>query len=61
MARKKQPWKVGDLFTIPMLNGTQGLGQVLGFEADALHSVCVAVLNRRAASHDGTRLRRERR
>lgn len=42
MARKKQKWDVGDIFSIPLKNGEFSIGQIIGYEKDALNSVICA-------------------
>ncbi len=40
--RKKQKWGVGDIFLVPLADGTFSLGQVIGQEKEALNSaVCI--------------------
>lgn len=40
--KKKQKWKVGDVFLVPLCDGNYSVGQVLSWEKDALNSVvCV--------------------
>ena len=46
MGRRRQPWKVGDLFALPLNDGRAILGQVIGQENDALNSVSVALFDR---------------
>lgn len=47
MARKKkQLWKVGDYFTIPLADGSFSIGQVVGQEKEALNSVICAFFTR---------------
>jgi len=47
---KKQAWEVGDLFEIPLRDGSRVLGQVVGREADALNSAAVALFDLRLAA-----------
>lgn len=42
MARKKQIWSVGDIFTVRLKNEQYVLGQIVGREAKVLNSVTVA-------------------
>lgn len=46
MGRKFQKWSIGDVFTVPLLDGRYGVGQVVGREADVLNSVSVAFFDR---------------
>jgi hypothetical protein len=47
MARKKQDWKVGDLFLIPLADDKQGcLAQLVGREPSALNSATVVLFDR---------------
>jgi hypothetical protein len=40
MARKKkQAWGIGDIFCIPLTDGTYSIGQVVGQEPEALNSI----------------------
>ncbi len=41
----KQKWRPGDLFAIPLANGSEMIGQVLGHEASALNSVGCALFD----------------
>lgn len=40
--RRKQTWDIGDLFTIPLSDGTFCIGKVVGFEPKALNSAVCA-------------------
>lgn len=40
--RKKQEWKVGDVFLVPLCDGTYTVGQILSYEPEALDSVICA-------------------
>ena len=46
--RKRQRHKVGDVFAIPLVDGSFALGQVLSYEPDALNSVGCAFYSIRA-------------
>lgn len=39
MRTKKERWNVGDLFLVPLQDGTFSLGQIVAFEPEALNSV----------------------
>ena len=45
MARKKkQPWKIGDVFLVPLLDtGRFCIGQVIGQEPKAMNSVTISL------------------
>jgi hypothetical protein len=47
MAKRKQQWKVGDVFVIGLRDGTHAIGQIVGREAEVLNSVSVALFNQR--------------
>ena len=47
VGRKKQYWTRGYVFTIGLLDGTVGLGQVLGWEPEALNSAGCAFFDYR--------------
>lgn len=59
--RKNQAWAVGDVFALPLEDGTSVVGQVVGREG-VLNSVSVALFDRRCAADlireqvDGLRL-----
>ncbi|WP_330986332.1 MULTISPECIES: Imm26 family immunity protein [Enterobacterales] len=40
--RRKQSWGVGDMFTVPLSDGTYCIGKVVGFEPEALNSTICA-------------------
>ncbi|OFS08307.1 Imm26 family immunity protein [Hafnia sp. HMSC23F03] len=40
--RRKQTWNIGDLFTIPLADGTYSIGRVVGYEPEALNSAVCA-------------------
>ncbi|WET42274.1 Imm26 family immunity protein [Citrobacter enshiensis] len=40
--RRKQSWDVGDMFTVPLSDGTYCIGKVVGFEPKALNSAICA-------------------
>jgi len=44
--RRRQPWSVGDVFAMPIMDGRFALGQVVGREPRALNSVTVALFDR---------------
>ncbi len=44
-ARKKQIWNVGSIFTIPLKDSTECLGQVIGREPSALNSAGIALID----------------
>jgi immunity protein 26 of polymorphic toxin system len=50
VARKRQAWSVGDIFTIQLKDGQHGLGQVVSQERRLLNSVGVAVFDCRVPS-----------
>lgn len=41
--KTKQKWDIGDLFTIPLLDGSFCVGEVIGYEPEALNSAICAV------------------
>lgn len=45
---RKQPWKSGDCFLIPLKDGTFLIGQVLSAEPEALNSVGCALFDQRS-------------
>ena len=48
MARKKKrAWSIGDIFCIPLTDGTYSIGQVVGQEPEALNSVICVFFSRR--------------
>jgi len=48
MARKKKrAWSIGDIFCIPLSDGTYSIGQVVGQEPEALNSVICVFFSRR--------------
>lgn len=49
MPQKKQPWRVGDVFTVRTSDGMFVLGQIVGREADVLNSVSLAFFDVRVA------------
>lgn len=53
MSKKKQTWKIGDLFLVPTLDGKLALGQVVGQEQWVLNSVSVVLFARRVDSPQG--------
>ena len=42
MANKKQSWKTGDIFAVPLGNGTYGLAQVISHEQKCMDGVLCA-------------------
>lgn len=42
-SKKKQRWDVGDVFLLPLKDGTACIGQVIGREPSALNSVAIAL------------------
>jgi len=46
--RKRQRHKIGDVFAVPLVDGSFSLGQVLSYEPDALNSVGCAFYSIRA-------------
>jgi len=54
MARRvRQNWKVGDIFLIPLSDGSFSVGQILMHEADALNSVICSFHTIRISSEQG--------
>ena len=47
MARRRQQWEIGDVFTVPTLDGQLALGQIVGREPSVLNSVTVALFDQR--------------
>jgi hypothetical protein len=45
--KKKQAWGIGDIFCIPLADGTYSIGQVVGKEPEALNSAIGAFFSRR--------------
>ncbi len=45
---RKQAWKAGDYFTIPLADGAFSLGQVIGIEPQALNSAICAFFAKKA-------------
>jgi hypothetical protein len=43
--RKKQEWKIGDVFHISLLDGDVVLAQIVGREAKALNSITIALFD----------------
>jgi hypothetical protein len=42
MIKREQTWKIGDFFSIKLLDGSFSLGQIIGIEPQALNSVICA-------------------
>lgn len=49
MARRRQQWEIGDVFTVPTVDGQLALGQIVGREPSVLNSVTVALFDQRYA------------
>src|SRR5260221_7397416 len=47
MGHKRQKWQVGDLFAVPLLDGTFAVGHVVGRERKVLNSVTCAFFSTR--------------
>ena len=47
MGRRKQAWKIGDVFLVQNADGQFSAGQIVGREADVLNSVTVALFRKR--------------
>jgi hypothetical protein len=45
MTRKRQVWSIGDVFAIPLEDGTFGVGQIIGYEPQALNSAAIALFD----------------
>lgn len=45
MAKKRQKWEIGDIFTVPLKNNEYGLGQIIEYEKQALGSVVCTFSN----------------
>lgn len=57
MKRKKQSWIVGDIFLVPLSDGSFTVGQVLAIEKEALNSViCVFTTDRHSCVSSGIHL-----
>lgn len=50
--QKKRAWSVGDCFTVPLCDGSFSLGQVVGFEPDAMNSAVCAFYAARFSNLD---------
>ncbi|WP_374604694.1 hypothetical protein [Arenimonas sp.] len=47
--RKKHPWVIGDVFLVPLRDGSHCPGQVVGREPDLLNCVAIALFDARGA------------
>lgn len=47
MVRKKQQWKIGDVFIVAASDGKLSVGQIIGREAEVLNSVSIALFGER--------------
>lgn len=56
MAKRKQQWQIGDVFTVETLDGRYVIGQIVGQEKDILNSVSIAFYDLR---YDGDELESE--
>lgn len=50
MARRKQIWTIGDVFSIPLDDGEVVAGQVIGQEPQALNSATIAVFDAKSGA-----------
>ncbi|EOF4387085.1 Imm26 family immunity protein [Salmonella enterica subsp. enterica] len=55
--KKKQLWEVGDLFTVPLADGTFCIGKVIDYEPKALNSVICAFYSHRVNKIPDTELK----
>lgn len=55
--RRKQEWKIGDLFLVELEDGSFACGQIVGREPRALNSVTVALFDRRCESASSASIR----
>src|SRR5262249_42725884 len=55
MARRHQKWAVGDVFVIPLEDGTYAVGHIVGREAQAMTSITIALSDLRVAKPEEAR------
>jgi len=49
---RRVDWKLGDVFLIPVSNGTFAAAQIIGREASVLNSISIALFDRRLDQHE---------
>jgi hypothetical protein len=53
--RRKQSWKTGDCFLVPLTDGSFSIGQIIGQEKEVLNSVICIFFDSKTTSHDGAK------
>ena len=54
MARKRQPWEIGDVFEQTLVDGSHSFGQIVGRERQALNSCSIVLFDLRVGANDAT-------
>lgn len=55
-SKKKQVWSIGDIFVVPLKDGSECLGQVVGREPSVLNSVAIALFDAKGRWSQGEAL-----